>query len=423
MSDNGRNNLSSSKPFQITKKMVWEAYLDIKGKGKAAGVDCQSLEDFEANLKDNLYRLWNRMASGSYLPPAVRRVEIPKGDGKTRPLGIPTVSDRIAQMVVKHYLEPVLEPHFDPDSYGYRPGKSAHDAVGITRQRCWKKNWVLDLDIKAFFDSIDHNLMLKALQRHTSEKWVLLYVERWLHAPVQLPDGRMEQREKGTPQGGVISPLLANLFLHYTFDRWMRINHPGNEFARYADDIICHCNSRQEAERLKDSLSKRFEACGLTLHPEKTLVVYCRDSRRREKYAIIQFTFLGFCFRPRAAVDRQGQVFTSFLPGASPKALVKMRERIRSWRLGAHALLPLEKIARFINPILMGWWQYYGRFYRTSMFSLFKYLDERLAYYLSRKYRDLWRHKGLSYRRLNQIARENPGWLVHWQKFGHAMVG
>jgi len=413
----------SDKPFQITKWMVWEAYLAIKRKGKAAGVDKQSLEDFTGNLENNLYRLWNRMASGSYMPPAVRRVEIPKGKGATRPLGIPTVSDRIAQMVAKRYLEPALDAHFDTDSYGFRPGRSAHAAVATTRKRCWHRNWVLDLDIKAFFDSIDHDLLMRALSRHTQENWVLLYVQRWLKAPVQLPNGALEARNMGTPQGGVISPLLGNLFLHYTFDCWMRKYNPRIQFERYADDVVCHCLNRDGAERLKEKLVERFKACGLTLHPEKTHIVYCRDSRRRERYPKIQFTFLGFCFRPRRAVDRRGEVFTSFLPGVSPQALNKMRERIRSWRLGDHALLPLEDVAQFINPILRGWWQYYGRFYPTAMFKLFKYLDERLGYYLRRKYRDLWGHKGLSLRRLNLIAKQHPEWLVHWQKFGRAMVG
>lgn len=403
--------------------MVWQAYLEVRGKGKAAGVDRQSMESFQNNLEDNLYRLWNRMASGSYFPPPVRRVEIPKGSTGTRPLGIPTISDRIAQTVAKQFLEPCLDAHFDPDSYGYRPGKSAHEAIGQARRRCWNRNWVLDLDIKAFFDTIDHDLMIKALCKHTQEKWVLLYVQRWLKAPVQMPDGHLVSQHRGTPQGGVISPLLANLFLHYAFDRWIRRHHPGIQFERYADDIVCHCVSRYGAESLKVKLEQRFKSCGLSLHPEKTQVVYCKDSRRRESYDQIQFTFLGFCFRPRRAVDPEGKVFTSFLPAVGPKALKRMRERIRSWRLGDHALLPMEDITRFINPILRGWWQYYGRFYPTAMFKLFKYLDERLAYYLRRKYRNLWGHKGRSLRKINQIARQHPGWLVHWQKFGRAMVG
>lgn len=419
----GRNTAHRDKPFPITKRMVWEAYLKIRGKGKAAGVDQQSLGEFESNLKDNLYRLWNRMASGSYFPPPVKRVEIPKSNGKTRLLGIPTVTDRIAQMVVKKVLEPELEQQFDTDSYGYRPGKSAHEAVEKARTRCWKRDWVLDLDIKAFFDSLDHGLLMKALRCHCQEKWVLLYVQRWLEAPVQMPDGRKEKRTVGTPQGGVISPLLANLYLHYSFDKWMRKRHPEIEFERYADDAICHCSNRDQAESLKRELEERLEACKLTLNPDKTRIVYCKTSRRHNDYPEIQFTFLGFCFRPRAAVDKRKKVFTSFLPGVSPKALKTMRERIRSWRLGDHALLSLEDVSRFVNPILRGWWRYYGRFYPSAMFELFRYLDERLGHYLRRKYRDLWGHKGRSLKRLNQIAKRNPSLFIHWQKFGRAMVG
>ena len=403
--------------------MIWEAWLEVKGKGKAAGVDRQSMEDFSKNLEGNLYKLWNRMASGSYFPPAVRRVEIPKADGGVRRLGIPTVADRIAQMVAKRFLEPKIDPCFDEDSYGYRPGKSAHHAIDKARTRCWHKAWVLDLDIKAFFDTIDHNLMMKALRKHTQENWVLLYVRRWLEAPTKLLDGSTEARMVGTPQGGVISPLLANLFLHYAFDRWMRRNNPDILFERYADDALCHGISRSRLERLKVDLENRFRSCGLELHPEKTRIVYCKDGKRRGQYQDIQFTFLGFCFRPRLAVDKSGKKFTSFLPAVSPRALIKMRERIRTWRLGDHALLPLEEITRFINPILTGWWQYYGRYYRSEMFKLFRYLDERLGYYLRRMYRDLWGHKGRSLKRLNTIARRNPSWLVHWRILGRAMVG
>lgn len=419
----GRTTTRLDKPFPISKRMIWEAWLEVKNKGKAAGVDRQSMEDFSKNLQGNLYKLWNRMASGSYFPPAVRRVEIPKADGGVRRLGIPTVADRVAQMVAKRYLEPQIDPRFDEDSYGYRPGKSAHQALEKTRERCWRKAWVLDLDIKAFFDTIDHHLMMKALRKHTQESWVLLYVKRWLEAPTQLLDGSTSVRTVGTPQGGVISPLLANLFLHYAFDSWMRRFHRDILFERYADDVVCHGNSRARMERLKEELKDRFRRCGLELHPDKTRIVYCKDGKRREKYPDIQFTFLGYCFRPRCAVDRKGEKFTSFLPAVSPRALIKMRERIRSWRLGDHAMLPLEDITRFINPILMGWWQYYGRYYRSEMFKLFKYLDERLGYYLRRKYRDLWGHTGRSHKRLNLIARSNPNLLVHWRLIGRAMVG
>ena len=228
--------MDKTKPFHIPKRAVWEAYQRVKANRGAAGVDDQSIEVFEKDLKNNLYKLWNRLSSGSYFPPPVKRVEIDKRGGGTRPLGIPTVADRMAQAVVKAHLEPELEKQFHPDSYGYRPGKSALDAVGRARERCWCNDWVLDLDIRAFFDSISHDLLLRAVRKHTDCAWVLLYIERWLKAPVQLEDGTLEPREKGTPQGSVVSPLLANLFLHYAFDRWMAIHQPSISFERYADD-------------------------------------------------------------------------------------------------------------------------------------------------------------------------------------------
>ena len=195
--------MEQAKPFCISKRQVWEAYKRVKANKGAAGVDGQSLEEFGQDLEGNLYKLWNRLASGSYFPPPVLRVEIPKGDGRMRPLGIPTIADRIAQTVVKQYLEPELEKYFHPDSYGYRPGKSALDAVGMARKRCWQNDWVLDLDIKAFFDNLDHELMMRAVRTHTEESWVLLYIERWLKAPIALQDGTQQVPEKGTPQGGL----------------------------------------------------------------------------------------------------------------------------------------------------------------------------------------------------------------------------
>jgi group II intron reverse transcriptase/maturase len=287
-------------PFEIPKREVWEAYKRVKANQGAAGVDGQSIAGFEANLADNLYKLWNRMSSGSYFPPPVRRVELPKDDGGTRPLGIPTVADRVAQMA-KRFLEPLVEPKFHRDSYGYRPGKSALAAVGAARQRCWRYAWVVDLDIKAFFDSIDHTLLMRAVRKHTDAPWVVLYIERWLKAPVQMEDGRLVARERGTPQGGVISPLLANLFLHYAFDMWMDRNHPNIPFERYADDGICHCQSEEQARVLRGLLEKRFAACGLTLHPQKTQIVYCKDDDRRGDYPSQKFDFLGYRFRPRLA--------------------------------------------------------------------------------------------------------------------------
>ena len=415
--------MGSYKPLPITKRMVWEAYKLVKGKGKAAGVDGQSLDNFAQDLGNNLYKLWNRLASGSYFPPPVRRVEIPKATGGVRPLGIPTVSDRIAQMVVKQHLEPEWDLLFDSDSYGYRPGKSAHQAVEQARKRCWKYDWVVDLDIKGFYDAIDHELLMRAVRRHTRENWVLLYLERWLKAPVEMPDGSLEERLTGTPQGGVVSPLLANLFLHYAFDTWMRRTYPSIPFERYADDALCHCRTRHEAEELKSALERRFAVCHLTLHPEKTHVVYCKDSNRRGSHTQIQFTFLGFCFRPRMAKNRWGKIFTNFLPAVSPQALKRMRARIRSWRLPQHAPLPLEDIARSLNPVLRGWNQYYGRFYPTEMWKLFKYFDERLGAWLRKKHKSFKGHRGRSLRRLNSMAQRHPYLFVHWKRLGHATVG
>nr|WP_281357781.1 group II intron reverse transcriptase/maturase [Desulfobacter latus] len=268
----------------------------------------------QAFVKDNLYKLWNRMSSGSYFPPPVMRVEIPKGDGRMRPLGIPTVSDRIAQQIVKQQLEPELEKHFHPDSYGYRPEKSALDAVGKARENCWKYDWVLDLDIKGFFDNIDHDLLMKAVRHHTDDKWVLLYIERWLKAPVMMTDHTLFYPKKGTPQGGVISPLLANLFLHYAFDNWMERQCPTIPFERYADDAVCHCKSLAQAEYLFRKLNERMENVGLELHPEKTKIVYCKDTDRQKDYALTSFDFLGYTFRTRKSKNRWGKFGILHIP-------------------------------------------------------------------------------------------------------------
>ena len=324
----------NAKPFCIPKRWVWKAYKRVKANRGAAGVDEQSVEQFEEHLKGNLYKLWNRLSSGSYFPPPVKRVDIAKRDGGTRPLGIPTVADRIAQAVVKAYLEPALEQHFHPDSYGYRPKKSALDAVGVARKRCWRSAWVLDLDIRAYFDTIPHGLLLKAVRAHTDCAWVLLYIERWLTAPVQMADGTLAPREKGTPQGSVVSPLLANLFLHYAFDRWMAQHHPDIPFERFADDILCHCVSEAQARRLQRVLAQRFATCGLELHPQKTKVVYCRDDDRRGHALHETFDFLGYTFRARRSKNRWGKYFVNFSPAVSNAAAKRMRREIRAWQLG-----------------------------------------------------------------------------------------
>ncbi len=287
--------MSRAKPFEISKQVVWQAYQRVRANRGAAGVDGQSLEVFGKNLKDNLYKVWNRMSSGSYFPPPVRLVEIEKGDGRMRPLGIPTVADRVAQMVVKIYLEPQVEPHFHPDSYGYRPGKSAVDAVAVARQRCWRLHWAIDLDIKGFFDNLDHDLVMKAVCHHTSLPWVRLYVQRWLKAPVQHPNGTRKSRDRGSPQGAVISPLLANLFMHYAFDVWMQRHCPRVQFERYADDVLIHAKSRAQAKYLLFLVRQRLAQCHLELHPDKTRIVYCQGSERHPFDAAREHRITGHC--------------------------------------------------------------------------------------------------------------------------------
>ena len=354
------------------------------------------------------------MSSGSYFPPPVLRVDIPKGDGATRPLGIPTVSDRIAQMVVRRYLEPILEPVFHADSYGYRAGRSAHQALSVARQRSWRYDWVLDLDVKGFFDSIDWDLLMRAVRRHTDCKWVLMYVERWLKAPVCMPDGTLMNREQGTPQGAVISPLLANLFLHYAFDRWMQEHYPDSPFERYADDIVCHCRSEEQVRSLREALGARFEACRLELHPQKTKIVYCKDSNRRGQYPNQQFDFLGYTFRPRSAMTRAGKLFVSFAPAVSDQAAKSMRQRMRRWRLHRRNDLALDDLARWVRPILSGWVRYYGRFHPSVLRTALRTLDQFLVRWAQRKYRRLRGHFMRAWDWLRRIKARQPRLFAHW---------
>lgn len=409
--------MAEGKSYEISKQVVWEAYKKVKANRGAAGVDGQSLEAFEKDLKGNLYKIWNRMSSGSYFPPPVRLVEIPKDQGRgVRPLGIPTVGDRIAQMVAKMYFEPLVEPHFHPDSYGYRPGKSALDAVGTARERCWHQDWLIDLDIKGFFDNLDHELLMRAVRHHTDRPWVILYVQRWLTAPVQHADGRLEERTKGSPQGSVISPVLANLFLHYAFDEWMRRNHPHVRFERYADDVLVHAATRAQAESLLEAIRNRLKQCHLELHPDKTKIVYCQDSDRRGKHDHIKFDFLGYTFRPRRAKNRWGKHFVSFLPAISDKAAKRIRATVRDWRLGASRNnQSLEEIARFVNPYVRGWVNYYGRYYRSALTPVLRHLERVLVYWVRRKFKRLRRHQRKATHWLGRVARREPGLLYSWQ--------
>lgn len=405
-----------AKSFNLSKREVWDAWLAVRANKGSAGTDGQTIEDFESNLKNNLYKVWNRLASGSYFPPAVRRVEIPKSNGTLRPLGIPTVSDRVAQMVIKNRLEPLVEPHFHNDSYGYRPGRSALDAIARTRQRCWRDDWVLDMDIKGFFDALDHRLVMTAVSRFTQCRWTLLYIERWLKADVILPDGEQLQRVQGSPQGGVISPLLANIFLHLGFDKWMQQEFPCIHFERYADDIVVHCRSRQQLEFIERKIRNRFAQCKLELCQQKTKIVYCKGSGRKEEYPCVSFDFLGYTFRPRSSRDRYGKFFVSFTPGVSRKAQKAMRQKVREHPLIKRCFsLSVEELARAINPMLQGWVNYYGSFRKSEMSAIYDYINEKLMKWAMRKYKSLQRRKKRAGQWLRNLYKQCPDLFAHWK--------
>ncbi|WP_200798466.1 group II intron reverse transcriptase/maturase [Pseudovibrio sp. Tun.PSC04-5.I4] len=409
--------MTNTKPFDVSKQLVWEAWKRVKANRGTYGIDLVSLEEFEADLPKNLYKIWNRMSSGSYFPPAVRRVDIPKDDGRTRPLGIPTVGDRVAQTVVKLVLEPQIDPIFHPNSYAYRPGKSAIDAVRQTRQRCWKYNWVVDLDIQGFFDTIHHDLLMKAVKKHIQNKWVLLYIERWLKAPVVHPDGMTESRTVGTPQGGVVSPLLANLFLHYALDVWVSRHFPQVRFERYADDGVYHCASQGEAERLLEALEQRLKECHLSLHPQKTKIVYCKDSNRKGAYPEISFDFLGFTFRPRRVMLKHGVVSTGYTPALSRKALKRISTAIRKWKLQRWSGRSIEDIARVLNPVVAGWIGYYGHFGRRELSRIYNLLEFALIRWARKKYKKLRRSYRQSKAFIGRLHKQSPELLVHWKLY------
>lgn len=406
---------SKSKSFEISKRLVWEAYLKVAANKGAAGVDRQSIEEFEQDLKWNLYRLWNRMSSGSYFPPPVRMVEIPKSGGGIRILGVPTVADRIAQTVVAMTLEPLLEPVFHNDSYGYRPGRSALDAVGMTRIRCWKKDWVIDLDIRAFFDSIDHTLLMRAVEHHTDLPWVLLYVRRWLVAPMQHPDGSRAARERGSPQGSAVSPLLANLFLNYAFDAWMARKFPGVPFERYCDDAVVHCVSQAQAVLVRKAIAARMAECGLELHPQKTRIVYCKDKNRSRSYEHESFTFLGYAFRPRLAKSKRGDFFVSFSPGASPDACKRIRQTVRRWRMHRRSDLSFLDLYRMFNGHIAGWVNYYAQFYKSALYPTLRLINEYLVRWAMQKSKKLRYSRRKAWAWLARIAQRFPRLFAHWR--------
>lgn len=405
--------MSGPKSTPISKQMVWEAYLKVRSNGGSAGVDGQSIRAFDANLSNNLYKLWNRLASGSYFPPAVKEVEIPKEGGKVRKLGIPTVGDRIAQMVIKDLIEPRIEPLFHNSSFGYRPGKSAHNALEQAALSCRTYDMVIDLDIEAFFDEIDHELLMKALARHVPERWILMYVARWLEAPVRQKDGTWKRREVGTPQGGVISPLLANLLLHYCFDKWMQRHFPSLPFERYADDIIVHCRTPQQASYVLNQITERFTECKLRVHPQKTKVVYCRDSNRyKRKHPEISFRFLGYTFMPRESKSKQGKLFYSFTPAISKEAVKKINDELKAMKLPSMVQTRLEVIAALLNAKIAGWINYYSRFRRSALWKVFYVLNNRLIKWVQSKYK---RNLYGSMDWLRRVARTNPNLFAHWK--------
>ncbi len=409
----------NTKSLPITVEQVWAAYLEVRRHGKSAGVDKLTLEDYAADKSNQLYKVWNRMSSGSYFPPPVRRVEIPKSDGKKRKLGIPTINDRVAQTVVKSYLERLLDPHFHKNSFGYRPNKNAHDAVRQAAEQCRQKAWVLDLDIEGFFDNLDHDKLMQAVQKHITEKWVLLYIERWLKAPIEHEDGKLEYPTKGSPQGGVISPLLSNLYLHYTFDQWMHIHHSEIVFERYADDIVVHCTTKQEAEQLLEAIRERMLQCGLRLHPEKTKIVYCKNSNRKDKHEEVSFDFLGFRFKPKKARNRTtGEIFTDFGPASiSAKSLRKILDTIRSKNIHRRVGDELVELSNDLAPHLRGWMNYFGKINKWFLYPVTVAVNGRLVLWARNRYKSLHGSSWQGRQWLRIIYRDYPHLFDHW-KYG-----
>lgn len=409
--------MNKTKPFDISKKLVMHAWKLVKENDGSAGVDQQCIADFESELKNNLYKIWNRMSSGTYFPPPVKAVPIPKkSGGGDRILGVPTVSDRVAQMIVKLIFEPCVEPHFLPDSYGYRPNKDALDAVGVTRTRCWKYDWVVEFDIKGLFDNLDHQLLMKAVKKHTDNKWVILYIERWLKTPMQFPDGSLQEKTKGVMQGGVISCVLSNLFLHYVFDVWITKRYPNLPWCRYADDGLVHCKTEQEANQILSTLKKRFEECVLELHPEKSKIVYCKDDNRRNDYSNTKFTFLGYDFRRRSAKNtRNNQLFLSFAPAVSNTAKKSMRAKTREILKNIGTCKSLNDVGHEVNPIIQGWINYYGKYHRTELNPVFRHFNLSVIRWLMRKFK---RFKGKKARAgifLSGMLEKQPTLFAHWR--------
>ncbi|HHR0731011.1 TPA: group II intron reverse transcriptase/maturase [Legionella pneumophila] len=408
--------LDKTKPFEIPKALVWKAFKLVKANKGSAGIDQESLIDFEQNLTGNLYKLWNRLSSGTYFPPPVKGVAIPKKQGGMRLLGIPTVSDRIAQMTIKLAFEPCVESIFLEDSYGYRPNKSALDAVGVTRKRCWSYSWLVEFDIRGLFDNINHDLLMKAVRKHTTNKWILLYIERWLKAPMQMPDGAIISRTCGTPQGGVISPVLSNLFLHYVFDVWMTMNHKDKPWCRYADDGIAHCRSELKAEQLLADLKQRFAECGLELHPEKTKIVYCKDEKRKGTHQNTTFKFLGYEFRRRMVKGSNNRRFLSFNPAICKEAKKDICKTIRRTGIRSRSELSLEEVADWLNPMIYGWINYYGKFNKSALKPVMRQINFTLIKWSMNKYKTFRYSKAKATQYMIETFENRPWLFAHWKQ-------
>ncbi len=414
--DKGRDSGIETKGLPITKRMVWEAYKKVRSNKGAAGIDNETLDLYKERLKDNLYILWNRMSSGSYFPPSVLEVEIPKDDGRKRKLGIPTVNDRVAQQVVKTYLEPRFEAEFSPHSYGYRPKKNAHQAVAAVQKNVRQYRWVIDMDITGFFDNMSHGLLMKAIDRHVEEKWAKMYIKRWLEAPIEDKDGNKRYRNgTGTPQGGVISPLLANLFLHYALDRWLEIKYPQLRFVRYADDAIIHCNNQTEAEKVLNAIKQRMIDCGLEVNERKSKIAYCKNANRKGTYKVVKFDFLGFTFQPRPTSTKAGQMFLGFDCAISTKSKKKIIEIFRKSNFHRWTVSDITRIADEFNSKIQGWINYYGQFRKYSLMKIFRIFHHRLMSWAVNRYKRFKGSMRKAGRWIYEMARSQPNLFVHWQ--------